>query len=87
MISWGYYGEQAVVYLFGRSEIVIKIYQVVFCSLAIVGAAASLDSVLRLSDAMLFAMVIPNLIGIYLLLPKIRESLDEFVEHTKKIDG
>ena len=86
MISWGYYGEQAVVYLFGRSEVVIKIYQVVFCLLAIVGAAASLDSVLRLSDAMLFAMVLPNLIGIYLLLPKIRESLDDFVAHAKKID-
>ncbi len=87
MISWGYYGEQAVIYLFGRSEIVIKIYQVVFCSLAIVGAAASLDSVLRLSDAMLFAMVLPNLIGIYLLLPKIRESLNDFLAHAKKIDG
>ena len=86
MISWGYYGEQAVVYLFGRSEVVIKIYQVVFCSLAVVGAAASLDSVLRLSDAMLFAMVLPNLIGIYLLLPKIRESLNDFVAHAKKID-
>jgi hypothetical protein len=83
MISWSYYGEQAVIYLFGRNKAVILIYKLVFCSLAVVGGAGSLQSVLTLSDAMVFAMVIPNLIGVYFLLPVVKKELNRFLEATR----
>ncbi len=84
MISWSYYGQQAIVYLFGAgNKVAIGIYKVVFCSVAIVGGGASLQSVLKLSDAMVFAMVFPNLIGVYFLLPVIRRELNDFLEKTK----
>ncbi len=83
MISWSYYGEQAVIYLFGRHQPVILGYKVVFCLFAIIGAGASLSSVLRISDAAVFAMVIPNLIGVYLLLPVVRKELNLFLEHAR----
>ena len=84
MISWSYYGEQAVIFMFGKSKPVILIYKLIFCAMAIVGAAASLGNVLRISDAMVFGMVIPNLIGVYFLLPVVRKELNSFVEHAKR---
>ena len=84
MISWSYYGEQAVIFMFGNSKWVILGYKLVFCLMAIVGGAASLGNVLRLSDAMVFGMVIPNLIGVYFLLPIVKNELATFVDHAKK---
>ncbi|MFT5465504.1 MAG: AGCS family alanine or glycine:cation symporter [Verrucomicrobiales bacterium] len=91
MISWSYYGQQGVMYLFKglkdeHVKIPVFIYKIVFCLLIIVGASASLDSVLKLSDAMVFAMVIPNLIGLYILLPVVRSEAKDYNEHVKKIN-
>lgn len=88
MISWSYYGEQAINYLFGinnkRAEVT---YKIVFCGFIVVGSILSLSNVIRLSDAMLFAMVLPNMIGIYFLLPVIKRELRGFREHAAKIDS
>jgi len=91
MISWSYYGQQGVMYLFSwlseeRVKIPVVIYKVVFCLLTIVGCSASLGNVLDLTDAMVFAMVVPNLIGVYLLLPVIRRETSSFLDHVKKVD-
>ena len=86
MISWSYYGQQAIVYLFGEgNRVAIGIYKFVFCLFAIVGGAASLQSVLKLSDAMIFAMVFPNLIGVYFLLPVVKRELRDFMEKTRDV--
>ncbi|MEX2580751.1 MAG: alanine/glycine:cation symporter family protein [Verrucomicrobiales bacterium] len=91
MISWSYYGEQGVIYLFDfldedKIKIPIVIYKVVFCLLIVVGASATLGNVLNLSDSMVFAMAAPNLIGLYLLLPVIRREANSYLEHVKKVD-
>lgn len=86
MISWSYYGEQAVIYLFGKKQVVILIYKLVFLGMIIVGAAASLNNVLRLSDAMVFAMVIPNLIGMFVLLPVVRREFADFKAYAESND-
>lgn len=88
MIAWSYYGEQGVRYLFRglgdeNVKIPVLIYKFVFCLLIVVGASASLGNVLMLSDAMVFAMVIPNLIGVYLLLPVIKGEANSFLEHVR----
>ncbi len=87
MISWSYYGEQAVMYLANGSSAAVMIYKIVFCLFVVVGASASLDNVIGLSDALFFTMVVPNLIGVYLLLPVIRKELTKFQEFTKKVDA
>ncbi len=87
MISWSYYGEQAVYYLCGGSKPVILGYKLVFCACVVLGAAASLKNVLMLSDAFYFAMVVPNLIGLYFLLPRVKKELDRFVAFTKQVDA
>ncbi len=75
MISWSYYGFQGWTYLFGRSKRTEYTYKVIFCIFVIVGAAASLDSVIGFSDAMVFAMMVPNMVGLILLAPKVKEEL------------
>ena len=44
----------------------------------ILGASISLGAVIDFSDAMIFAMVFPNVIGLVLLSPKVRDELKVF---------
>lgn len=78
MISWSYYGFQAWSYLFGKNKTTEYSYKILFCLFVIVGAAASLGSVLAFSDAMIFAMMVPNMIGLFLLAPRAKEELQRF---------
>ena len=86
MISWSYYGEQAIDYLTGNNKTAVLIYKVIFCLCVVLGAGASLQNVLKLSDAMYFAMVLPNLIGLYFLLPIVKKELAEFQRFAKRVD-
>jgi len=87
LITWSYYGLQAWQYLFGRDRMAALLYKIIFCGVIIAGSAASMDKVVDFSDASLFAMSIPNLIGVYFLLPVIRRELKKFTEFTKRVDG
>ncbi|RPJ33510.1 MAG: alanine:cation symporter family protein, partial [Verrucomicrobiaceae bacterium] len=87
LITWSYYGLQAWQYLFGRNRAVELVYKLIFCSVIVAGSAASMDKAIDFSDASLFAMSIPNLIGVYFLLPVIRRELNKFVDFTKRVDG
>ena len=80
MISWSYYGLQSWKYLFGRSPAADLSYKILFCLVIIVGAAVSLGSVIDFSDAMIFAMVFPNMVGLFLLFPIVRKELNRYVE-------
>lgn len=78
MISWSYYGYQAWSYLFGRNKKIGNIYKVIFCIFTVVGAAATLNSVIDFSDAMIFSMMVPNMIGLVLLAPKVIKELNRY---------
>ena len=78
MISWSYYGYQAWSYLFGRSKTQEYVYKALFCVFVVIGAAASLGSVVAFSDAMIFAMLVPNMIGLLFLFPKVRQELKSY---------
>lgn len=83
MISWSYYGFQGWVYLFGRSKKMEYTYKVIFCVFVVIGAAASLGSVIGFSDAMVFAMMVPNMIGLIILAPKVKEELTKYMNAIK----
>lgn len=85
MISWSYYGFQAWSYLFGKNKTTEYSYKLVFCLFTIVGAAASLGSVIDFSDAMIFAMMVPNIIGLVLLSPKVRSELNKYMNLIKGV--
>lgn len=86
LISWSYYGQQAWNSLFGSSKIVTLSYQIIFCICIVVGAAMSLGAVTDFSDGMLLGMCFPNLIGVYLLLPVVKQELLSFRRHVASID-
>lgn len=86
MISWSYYAEQSVIYLFGKNKKIINSFKVIYCLFIVIGSAASLDSVIRLADSLFFCMVVPNLIGVYFLLPVVKSELSKYMEHVRKID-
>ena len=83
MISWSYYGEQAWCYLFGQKQGMKTLYKLVFCVFVVIGAASSLDGVLNFSDAMIFAMAFPNIIGLYFLMPVVRRELETYLGKIK----
>ncbi len=87
MISWSYYGYQAWSFLFGRSKLVGNIYKVMFCLFVIVGSASSLGSVIDFSDAMIFAMLVPNMIGLFFLAPKVRDELKKYLGKVKTMEA
>ena len=87
LITWSYYGLQAWQYLFGKNPIAAWIYKCIFCVIIVVGSSASMANATDFSDASLFAMSIPNLIGVYLLLPVVRRELMRFIAFTKRVDA
>ena len=83
MISWSYYGLQSWKFLFGRGQKADLTYKVLFLIFIVIGAAASMGSIWNFSDAMIFAMVFPNMIGLYLLAPVVRQQLKRYVDAIK----
>ena len=84
MLSWSYYGLQAWKFLFGKGKITDMIYKIMFLVFVVIGSSISLGAVIDFSDAMIFAMVFPNLIGLFILLPRVREELNRFMKAIKK---
>lgn len=78
MITWAYYGLKAAGYLFGESRLVQFVFMAVFLAMAIIGCTIPILSLVQLADGLLFLMAIPNLIGVYLLLPVVRRRLLDY---------
>ena len=79
MISWSYYGLQSWKYLFGRGKKADLTYKFLFLTFVVIGAAASMKSIWDFSDAMIFAMVFPNMIGLFLLTPVVKKQLRRYL--------
>lgn len=83
MISWSYYGLQSWKFLFGRGKTADLVYKLLFLSFIIIGAAASMNSIWAFSDAMIFAMVFPNMIGLFFLFPVVKKQLRRYLDAIK----
>ena len=78
LITWSYYGLRSWTYLFGISKISKYSFKFVFLSFTIVGTSMNLGSVINFSDSMIFAMSIPNIIGLYFLSSGLKKDLREW---------
>lgn len=76
LLSWSYYGERAIDYLVGEKGLLP--YRIAFCIAAFIGAMWNLGSIIDFSDMMLGLMVIPNLTGALLLMPKISAATKSY---------
>jgi AGCS family alanine or glycine:cation symporter len=78
MISWSYYGLKAWTFLFGDNRATETVFKLLFMFFVVVGSSMQLGSVIDFSDAMIFAMAFPNLLGCYFLLPVVKRELNEY---------
>lgn len=83
MISWSYYGLQSWKFLFGRSKLADITYKLLFLAFVVIGSAASMNSIWGFSDAMIFAMVFPNMIGLFFLFPVVKKQLKRYLTAIK----
>ena len=75
MVSWSYYGLKGWTYLVGHSPRSENVFKVVFCLFVVLGSTIQLDAVLDFSDALVFLICVPNLIGLYVLAPVVQQRL------------
>ncbi|MCC6689270.1 MAG: alanine:cation symporter family protein, partial [Saprospiraceae bacterium] len=87
MISWSYYGLQAWLYLFGRTKSNELSYKVIFLIFVVIGGSIQLNSVIGISDSMILAMVFPNLIGLLVLSPVVKEEVSRYLAAIKMLLG
>ena len=82
MISWCYYGERGWVYLMdhlgGRGLQTLIVFRMTFVCFVLIGATNTLRDVLSFSDAMIFSMAFPNIVGGVILAPKVRAYLRDY---------
>ena len=78
MIAWAYYGLKAFTYLVGDGRARDLGFKLFYCLFAIVGSSLNLGALVDLSDALVFVVAIPNLLGLYLLAPVLRRELNAY---------
>lgn len=76
IISWSYYGERCWVYLFGDQYSIF--YKLLLCVVIFMGAITSATNILEFGDLMILGMAFPNILGLYFLTPKMKESLADY---------
>ncbi|MDN3520350.1 alanine/glycine:cation symporter family protein [Halomonas ramblicola] len=84
-ISWSYYGLKGWSYLFGEGRLGRGLFKLLFCAFIVIGSMIQLTSMLDLSDALVFVICVPNILGIYLLAPVVKRELARY--HRKLKSG
>ena len=88
MISWCYYGERGWIYLLDHIQIggegyglkTVVLFRIIFVIFIVVGAVSKLSDVLDFSDAMIFSMAFPNIVGSIFLAPKVLKKVRDYWE-------
>lgn len=83
MISWSYYGLKSWTYLFGDNKITDVSYKLIFCIFVVLGSAMNMQKVFDFSDAMIFAMAFPNVLGLYILAPEVKKDLQDYIRRIR----
>lgn len=75
LISWAYYGQKSWNFLFGEGRKRTLTFQFIYCSFIVIGSVLNVTSVINITDAMMIAMSIPNIITMYILAPEVKKDL------------
>ncbi len=79
-IAWSYYGLKGWTYLFGESKLTQLIFKFIFCTFIAIGCMIKLSAVLDFSDAMVFLIAVPNIIGLYLYAPEVKREVNLYLQ-------
>jgi AGCS family alanine or glycine:cation symporter len=78
MISWSYYGLKGWSYLFGEGKVSQINYKSIFCVFVALGCIVQLGPILDISDALVFLICVPNILGLYFLAPIVKKDLESY---------
>ncbi len=78
MISWSYYGLKGWTFLFGEDQKSQTIYKLLFCAFVALGCMVQLGPILDISDALVFLICVPNILGLYFLAPMVKRELKSY---------
>lgn len=81
LAQW-YFGKVTLTYIFNSEKALY--FRYIFVIIVFIGSISSLKVVWLLQDVLLGIMIIPNLIGILLLSPKVKEATKDFFNIIKK---
>jgi len=82
MISWSYYGDRCVTYLFGTQFVIV--YRLIYICFVFLGAILSLEVVWAYGDLALGLMAVPNLLAVLLLSPQIVKLSRDYFKRMKQ---
>ena len=82
MISWSYYGDRCVVYLFGVRYVML--YRCIYVGFSFLGAVLALETVWAYGDLALGLMSVPNLIAVLLLSPALARLAKDYFSRKHK---
>ena len=84
MISWSYYGARAWCYLVGEGKWRIMIFNAIFCCFAALGCMLKLSAVIDISDALIWLIAVPNIVGLYFLCSDLKTDLRKYFDMVKE---
>ncbi|MEP1595576.1 MAG: alanine/glycine:cation symporter family protein [Halieaceae bacterium] len=82
-IAWSYYGLKGWTYLFGEGARTQMLFKAVFCAFIALGCMIQLSAVLDFSDAMVFLIAIPNILGLYFFAPEVKRDVNDYMRRIK----
>ncbi|WP_240946271.1 alanine/glycine:cation symporter family protein [Pseudomaricurvus alkylphenolicus] len=85
-VSWSYYGLKGWTYLFGEAPLTQNLFKGVFCLFIMFGCMANLTSVLEFSDAIVFLIAVPNVLGMYLFAPEVKREVNRYLQRIRSGD-
>lgn len=86
-LAWSYYGLKGWTSLVGEGRRARVAFNLVFCGFIALGSTIQLQSVLDFSDALVFVLCVPNVLGLVVLSPVVKEELARFRERVREVDG
>jgi AGCS family alanine or glycine:cation symporter len=78
MISWSYYGDRCVTYLWGTKYVIY--YRIIYTGFVFLGSVLALEVVWAFGDLAMGLMTLPNLLAVILLMPKLLEITRDYFE-------
>ncbi len=83
MLSWSYYGLKGWTYLVGEGRRRALAFNGVFCVFVALGCMVKLQAILDFSDAMVFVLCVPNILGLFVLAPVVERQLSRYHEFSE----
>ena len=81
-LAWSYYGDRAILYLFGPKA--LTPYRVIYCIAFLVGSTMDTTLIWKIAAVFVVLMALPNLFGITMLSREMKSTVRHFMEPEEK---